>query len=206
MRISSPEHILFFGDSITDAGRDRTRPEDLGQGYVREIADHLSQGGASAAPRLTNRGVSGNRIYDLEERLERDVLDLRPSLVSILIGINDTWRLFDSGVASPPAEFQASYRRILERLRGTGCKVMILEPFLLPVPDDRRAWRADVDARIAAIRELAWEFRTPYLPLDGLFAAAAVETGPAHWLPDGVHPSPAGHALIAARWLELLQA
>jgi len=195
MPINSNEHVVFFGDSITDCGWDRNAAGSLGDGYVKIIAERMP------LVRVTNRGISGNRVYDLEARLDTDVLSLKPDIVSILIGINDTWRTFDAGLASPIPEFQASYRRILERLLAAKCRVVLLEPFLLPIPEDRRAWRLDVDSRIGAIRELAWDFHLPYLPLDGTFASAAATTELAHWLPDGVHPSAAGHELIATQWI-----
>ncbi|HEX8465728.1 MAG TPA: GDSL-type esterase/lipase family protein, partial [Abditibacterium sp.] len=141
-------------------------------------------------------------IYDLEARLDRDVLAIQPDLVSILIGINDTWRRYDSGVESNLDEFTASYRRVLEKLRAAETEIVLLEPFLLPVPADRRAWRNDLNPKIDAIRDLAREFETIYVPLDGIFAAASARREAAFWLPDGVHPSPAGHALIAKAWLD----
>jgi lysophospholipase L1-like esterase len=79
---------------------------------------------------------------------------------------------------------------------------VLLEPFLLPVPEDRRAWREDLDPKINAIRDLAREFEATYVPLDGIFAAASTRREASFWLPDGVHPSPSGHALIAESWIE----
>ncbi len=200
--IQSSDHIVFYGDSITDCGRDRSDSASLGTGYVSLVAASLTSRDESQSPRVTNRGISGNRICDLEARLDEDVLDLRPTVVSILVGINDTWHQFKHGKASPLADFTASYDRVLTRL-GTvpNLRTLILEPFLLPHPEDRRVWRSDLDERISAVRELAWKYQIPYLPLDGIFTAASVPTGHAHWLPDGVHPSPAGHRLIADRWL-----
>lgn len=199
----SSDHLLFYGDSITDCSRDRADASSLGYGYVRLIADRLSSNGATDALRFSNTGISGNRIYDLEERLEQDVIALRPTLVSILVGINDTWHSFNHGKSSPISEFTAAYDRILTRLQAEpNLRVVILEPFLLPIPDDRREWRSDLDERIAVIRTLAWKYKIPYLALDGLFATASVGTGHAHWLPDGVHPSAAGHQLIADNWLK----
>lgn len=103
------------------------------------------------------------------------------------------------------AEFSASYRRILKALREAGNpRVILCEPFLLPVPDDRRAWREDLDPRRAAVRELAGECGVAFLPLDELFARAAARGPAGFWLPDGVHPSAAGHGLIARAWLDLV--
>lgn len=197
--------VLFTGDSITDCGREKENPQandGLGGGYVNLIAASLRH---HLGPDLDihNRGISGNRIYDLEERLQPDLLELNPDIISILIGINDTWRRYDSDKPSPIDEFKASYARILGTIRDElDADIILLEPFLLPVPEDRKAWREDLDPRIAAVREVAVEFGADYVPLDGLFAEAATAAPAGHWLPDGVHPSLAGHNLIAEAWLE----
>ena len=206
MLIQADDLLLFTGDSITDCERDRDgqQPDSspLGKGYVSIIASRL----APAPRRILNRGISGNRIYDLESRVESDLLALKPGVVSILIGINDTWRRYDSGVVSRIAEFEASYRRILGRVRDElKARIVILEPFLLPVPEDRRAWREDIDQRITATRDVAADFATLYVPLDGIFAAACCRAPASHWAKDGVHPTPAGHALIAEAWLEAVK-
>ncbi len=198
--------VVFFGDSITDCGRDRQAISPnvgLGSGYAMLAAAQILSDDPGGNWQFWNRGIGGNRIYDLEARLQSDVLDLKPDMVSILIGINDTWRRYDSGTTSSIEDFTESYRRILSALNDNGIGVMMLEPFLLPVPEDRRAWRADLNPRIEASRDLAREFSVPYLPLDGAFAAASTQAPPDFWLPDGVHPSLAGHGLIATAWLEM---
>lgn len=203
--ISPNDHILFFGDSITDAGRDRSAaPGDCngwGSGYVHHLAARLGADLAGYELIFSNKGISGNRIYDLESRLQDDVLAHNPNVASILIGINDVGRRYDSGLKSDIAEFKASYRRILEKLAAAEIEIVLLEPFVLPVPPDRSMWREDLNPKIDAIRELACEFGTTLVPLDGIFAAASTRRDAEFWLPDGVHPSPAGHALIAEAWL-----
>ena len=203
MLLQPDDTILFYGDSITDAGRraEANNNHALGHGYPALLASAL--GARLPHLRLTvhNRGISGNRVYDLESRLEADCLALKPSLVSILIGINDTWRRYDSDLASPVDEFAASYRRICRRIRDElNARIVILEPFLLHVPQAKAAWRDDLNPRIDAVRAVAAELADLYLPLDGVFAAAACRREPNFWLPDGVHPSPAGHGLIADAW------
>jgi lysophospholipase L1-like esterase len=205
MLLKENDHILFYGDSITDAGR--RDPDNnnggLGFGYVALCAAALAERFPQWHIRCTNRGVSGNRVGDLEARLERDVLALEPTVVSILIGINDTWRRYDSDMVSGLDEFRAACGRVLAAVRDRlGARVILLEPFLLPIPDDRRAWREDLDPRIAITRDLAREYAACFVPLDGLFAAASCRAPMAEWLPDGVHPTPAGHQLIARHWLE----
>lgn len=203
--LSPNDHVLFFGDSITDCGRNRdAAPGDFqgwGNGYVHQLAARLSADLADTDLTFSNRGIGGNRVYDLESRLQSDVLAQSPDVVSILIGINDVWRRFDSGVVSETKEFAASYRRILEKLSAAQIEIILMEPFLLPVPADRRAWRGDLNEKIDAIRDLAREFETTLVPLDGIFAAASTRRDSEFWLPDGVHPTPAGHALIAEAWL-----
>lgn len=204
MLITPGSHILFYGDSITDAGRTREDDTYLGFGYVQLITAALQSRFASWNLKISNRGLSGNRVFDLEDRLEKDLIALKPNLVSIMIGINDTWRRYDSNLISDIQEFKDSYERIIHRVSNElQARIIICEPFLLPVPEERGQWREDLDPRITAIRQLAWKYNLPYLPLDGIFAAAAAEAQAAYWLPDGVHPSLAGHGLIAEKWLNL---
>lgn len=199
--------VLFQGDSITDSGRNYIDGNDLGTGYAMLAAAWFSAAYPDKRVRFINRGIGGNRISDLRARWQRDCLDLRPVWVSILIGINDTWRRYDSNDPVPVGAFERDYRAILTALRDRlRARLIICEPFLLPVPDDRIAWREDLDPKIAVVRRLAREFEAIYVPLDGLFAAAAMRREPAFWLPDGVHPTPAGHALIAQSWLRAVGA
>jgi acyl-CoA thioesterase I len=206
VKISPNDTIVFIGDSITDCGRERTQGTDWGKGYVFLVGSQLKERLASPHLKIYNRGISGNRIYDLESRIEPDLLTLKPNIVSILIGINDVWRRYDRNLVSPLAEFQAAYHRILTRVKSElDAQLIILEPFLLPVPDDRKQWREDLDPKIEVIRNLATEFHAKYLSLDQIFSEAANKAPASFWIPDGVHPSPAGHALIAKHWMNLVQ-
>jgi lysophospholipase L1-like esterase len=205
MLLRDNDHVLFYGDSITDAGRraEQNNNQGLGHGYAAITAALLGARHAEMNLRFTNMGISGNRVYDLEDRLEADLLDHAPDVVSVLIGINDTWRRYDRDVVSPVDEFDACYRRILERIRERlGARLVICEPFLLPTPPDRAAWREDLDPRIEAVRAIASDFGATLIAFDEFFAAAAQRRRPDYWLPDGVHPSPAGHALMAEAWID----
>lgn len=195
--------ILFQGDSVTDCGRDRSNGSDLGQGYPSLIAARLWAEYPELELTFLNRGISGNRVSDLEARWDEDCIRLQPNWVSILIGINDTWRRYDSNLISPIDEFTACYRRILEKTQQkTGARLILCDPFVLPYPEDRIQWRDDLNPRIDAVRDLAREFGAIYVPLDGIFAAASTRREAAFWAPDGVHPSLAGHGLIAQAWLK----
>ena len=195
--------ILFQGDSITDCGRDRNNPASLGGGYAMMAASWFSASQPEAEMAFVNRGISGNRVKDLKARWKTDCLDLKPSLVSIFIGINDVWRRYDSNDPTSCADFEDGYRDILRQTkRALDADLVILEPFVLPVPRDRVAWREDLDPKIQAVRRLAKEFEAIYVPLDGIFAAACTKREPEFWAADGVHPTNAGHALIAQAWLD----
>jgi acyl-CoA thioesterase-1 len=198
----SGDVVLFQGDSITDCGRDRSDPASLGGGYAAAAAAWFAAAHPDRRVTFLNRGVSGDRVRDLEARWRADCLALEPAWVSVLIGINDVWRRYDSGEITPVDEFAGGYRRILRAAAGAGARLILLEPFVLHVAPDRAAWREDLDPKIEAVRGLAREFGAILIPLDRMFAAASRKRPPAFWAEDGVHPSPAGHALIARAWLE----
>jgi len=202
MLINPDDRILFTGDSITDSGRDRNNPASLGWGYASIAGAHLQARLASPTLQIFNRGISGNRVCDLLGRVEADLLALKPTVVSILIGVNDVWRRYDSNSPTEAKAFERDYRTLLEKIGTIQSRIVLLEPFLLHVPDDRYAWREDLNPKIDVVRKLAVEFGAELLPLDGLFAQAATQAPAAYWAGDGVHPSAAGHALIAETWLE----
>jgi lysophospholipase L1-like esterase len=202
MLIRENDLILFQGDSITDCGRSRENDRNLGGGYASILAAILGAKYPEMNLRFLNRGISGHRAADLEKRWKADGIDLHPEVVSILIGINDTWRRYDRNMPTSAEDFEASYRTILRQTKDAGARIVMLEPFLLPVPPDRIAWREDLDPKIAAVRRLACEFADAYVPLDGIFAAAAIQREHKFWAEDGVHPTAAGHALIANSWMD----
>lgn len=204
--LTDQARVLFIGDSVTDVGRSRQDDSDLGGGYPMMIASWFSARYPARCITFLNRGISGNRVKDLKARWTQDCLNLKPTVVSILIGINDTWRRFDKNDPTSTESYERDYRAILESTRqALNARMVLCEPFVLPVPPDRRAWREDLDPRIQVVRQLAVEYNAVLVPLDGLFAqAAAARRDPAYWLPDGVHPTRAGHALISQAWLSAL--
>ena len=195
--------VLFQGDSVTDAGRDRENPANLGNGYPRYAAALLRERFPEREWEFLNLGISGNRTGDLLARWKEDCIDIQPDFLSILIGINDTWRAFDSNNPTTVEQFEANYRRLLEDVKNhTHAKILMMEPFVLRDTPAKDAWRADLDPKIQVVRRLAWEYADGYVPLDGLFAAACMEQGPLYWTADGVHPVEAGAKRIAAAYVE----
>ena len=199
--------VLFQGDSITDAGRDRYDSSHLGSGYAMMASAWFSALYPEKSVRFLNRSIGGNRVRDLQDRWQKDCLELRPDWVSIMIGINDTWRRYDRNDPTSAQDYEAAYRAILEQTRERlNARVILCEPFVLPVPQDREVWREDLDPKLAVVRRLAREFGAILVPQDGIFAQAAAQREPAFWAGDGVHPTSAGHALIAQSWLRAIKA
>ena len=202
---SQGDVVLFQGDSITDFGRDRLDPANMGNGYAYIAASLFSARYPELGVTFLNRGVGGDRTGDMLLRWQKDCIALQPDWVSILIGINDTWRFFDSGMRTTAAEFAENLRAMLEDVRTrTQASLILCEPFVLPVPEDRAAWREDLDPKIHIIRSLAREYGAIYVPFDGLFAQASTRQELAYWAADGVHPTPAGSALMAEAWLSAI--
>lgn len=205
-----PDHatVLFQGDSITDAGRNRNDTFALGGGYAFMAAARFGAMFPEKKVRFLNRGVSGDRVRNLQERWQADCLDLQPDVLSIMIGVNDMWRRYD-GANDPttPEAFEEGYRDILHRAREAGVgQLVMMEPFLLVTNDERQMYYDDLNPKIQVVRRLAREFNAVYVPLDGLFAAASVRREPGFWATDGVHPTAPGAAFIADAWLRAVGA
>lgn len=197
--------ILFHGDSITDAGRTYDNQTSLGEGYPLMVKQYLDIFHRDLDITVVNRGVSGFRSADLVAKWDADCIALNPDYVSILIGINDTWRSFDNNDPTYTEEYERNYRNILTKTATElDCQLIILEPFLIPSAPEKSAWRNDLDPKIGVARALAREFGAIYIPLDGYFAAKSTRVNPAYFSEDGVHPTTHGHAVIAKLWLDAL--
>ena len=209
--------VMFTGDSITDC--QRLESEDgLGFGYPLRIAGEWGLRHPDRAVTWLNSAIAGNKVMDLEARWQADVLDARPDVVSILVGGNDVaWHTYDpDGYVISAEEFAAGYDRLLAPLAEAGAELILIEPFLLPIrgivevgdvhvgEEERKEWRADLDPKNQVVRELARKYGAHLLAADGMFAELAATTGPEYWAADGVHPTPAGHAALAAAWLRLV--
>jgi lysophospholipase L1-like esterase len=205
MRFKENDLILFTGDSITDCGRNRTDSLSLGEGYVNMLAARLGLEHPELDLRFRNTGISGNRTGDLLARWDADCIDLHPDWVSILAGINNTLRRYDSSDPSPDDVFESEYRALLTRVKNeTSAGLMICSPFLVHTADAVAGMREDLDPKIDIIKKLAGEYDAVWVDLDAAFVAAQQRHIPSYWAADGVHPSPAGHALIAETWLGIV--
>ncbi len=202
--------FLFKGDSITDGNRSRDMDWNhvLGHGYVYLIAADLLYRFPSKNFQFFNRGVSGNQITDLSQRWSADTIALKPDLVSILIGENDTMNAVNGNTNATASAYEIAFRALLKETKQQlpEAELVICEPFILPVgrvKEHLDNYRREISERQEAARKIAVEFQAIYIPLQNLFIQAA-EKYPHdnYWLWDGIHTMPNGHELMAREWIK----
>ncbi len=194
--------FLFQGDSITDAGRDRGYDECRGSGYPTIVAARLGLD-RPGEYRFINRGVSGDRIVELNARIKEDIINLKPDVLTILIGINDVWHELNgnhNGVSD--TKYRRTYFEIIEEIKEAlpGVKIFILEPFVLKASATEKDWdyfRTETDLRAKSAKQVAETCGCRFVPLQAKFDALCAVQEPSYWLIDGVHPTAAGHQVIA---------
>lgn len=200
--------ILFQGDSITDAGRDRgsyyaNQAPGMGNGYVHHTVTHLLGANPAKAYRCYNRGISGHKVYQLADRWDDDCLQLAPDVLSLLIGVNDFWHTLDLGYKGTVDTYARDLRALLDRTRAALPKVKVImgEPFAVAGGSAISArWESFGAYRVAA-RRIAQETGAVFVPYQDVFDAALTVAPAAYWCPDGVHPSLAGAYLMTQAWL-----
>ena len=193
--------ILFQGDSITDAGRDRSDPHELGQGYPKYAAKFIAETFPDEEFEFIDLGISGDRTESLVARLQSDFIDVGADVVSVLIGVNDTWHHAGDKSYIPHEEFEANLRTVYSAIKKTGAKLIVLEQFLIPI-EDKLFFREDLDPKIQVQRKVAREFADIYVPTDGLLAAAYIGHDPLEYAADGVHPTAFGAEFIGKLYAE----
>jgi lysophospholipase L1-like esterase len=204
--------VLFQGDSITDGGRQRTGSDFnhiMGQDYAYILAAEIGSESPERELVFLNRGISGDRVPDLETRRQQDTIALHPQLLSILIGVNDLMSEGDRAVAAE--EFEARYDKLLAETIAalSDTKIVLGEPFLMPV-GKRKAPYADLmmemKKRQAAVDRLGTKYHLPVVHYQQAFDAALAKAPAEHWSWDGIHPTYAGHGLMAQEWLKTVDA
>lgn len=212
--VARGDTILFQGDSITDAGRDRdtaglaNRQPPLGDGYAWLAAAGLLVADDAAGLCVFNRGVSGNKVFQLAERWQADCLDLKPDLLSVLIGVNDIWHGKSGSYQGTAAIYEHDYDALLARTRAAlpQVKLVVCEPFVLRCGAVEASWFPEFDDYRAAARRVADRHGAAFVPFQTVFDRAVGYAPPEHWAQDGVHPSAAGAALMAQAWLSAVGA
>ena len=199
--------VLFYGDSITDAGRNYGMlhgEEAMGSGYVKYAAAGLKERGLTDED-LINRGISGNRIVDLYARIKLDCWNHQPDFVSILIGVNDVWHELEIQNGVELDRFEKMYRILIEDTKKVlpNVKIMLCEPFVLEgaATSSRMEQFLEVYKYAEVVKKLAEEYGLYFLPLQEKLSQAAAN-GVENLLSDGVHPAKAGAEIIASEWLK----
>ena len=201
--------ILFQGDSITDGNRGRNADPNhiLGHGYQFSIGSRLGADYPEKRMVFYNRGISGNKVIDLASRWQVDALDLKPDVLSILIGVNDSSSVvFHSDSIVTVGRYEEIYKSLLDQTleKLPNIVFVLCEPFILPVGRVKENWEAyhsDMVLRQAVVRKLAFQYNAVFVGFQEVFTLACKKASADYWIWDGVHPTVAGHELMAREWI-----
>ena len=202
--------ILFQGDSITDGGRNRgayyaNNGSGLGGGYVKDIAFNLLGSHPTKNLKIYNRGISGHKVPQLDARWDDDCLNLKPDLMSLMIGVNDYWHTLDWDYKGTVQTYNDGLRALLDRTFTAlpNLKLIMLEPFAVAGGTAiTEVWDKNFTPYRKAARDIAAEYKATLIPTHTLFQDALKDAPVSYWCPDGVHPSLAGGHLMANAWLD----
>ncbi len=207
MKILDGQTILFTGDSITDCGRVRPVGKDagLGSGYVSLVDGFLAATNPECEITVLNTGISGNRVTDLDGRWQEDVLDIAPDWLSIMIGINDVWRHFDSPNVDQVSIdlYEQIYRKLLEQTRSSLKGLVLMTPYLIE-SDLSDPMRAQMDSYSALVEKLADEFDAIFVNTQAAFDNYLEHRQSQTLCADRVHPNLTGHMIIAKAFISCL--
>ncbi len=201
--------ILFQGDSITDAGREKANyyandAAGMGRGYVFQIVSHLLGTQPEKDWKYYNRGISGHKVFQLANRWDDDCLQLKPDVLSILIGVNDFWHTLNN-YKGTVAGYEADFRKLLDRTLKAlpNIKLIIGEPFAVKggsAIDDE--WFPEFPKYQQSARKVAADYKAVFIPYQQIFDDALQLAPAVYWCPDGVHPSMAGGYLMKEAWIK----
>lgn len=208
--------ILFTGDSITDGNRYKKKSQEwdlnhqMGHSYAYIINGILGSQYPECNFSFKNRGISGNRIVDLYGRINTDLIDLKPDVLSILVGVNDGPIEINGFRPTPTDKFEKIYRLLLDEVISElpDCKIILIEPFICKAGkliDEYDMWRSCVTEYASVIKKLSEEFNTTFLPLQDKFDERCKNGNPEYWSWDGIHPTENGHGLIATEWIKAMK-
>jgi len=198
--------ILFQGDSITDAFRSKENDDIFGIGYPLLVKGELGLEYPNQYV-MFNRGISGNRVVDVYARIKEDIINLKPDIMSILIGVNDVWHELAVQNGVDADKYFKIYSMLIEEIKEVlpDIKIMILEPFVLKALATEGQWKEfndEVQKRAQKAKEIAEKYNLVFVPLQKKFDEVAKLAPNDYWLMDGVHPTTAGHELIKREWMK----
>ena len=206
--------ILFQGDSITDAGRNRGNyyanySWGMGNGYVNLIVSELLGKYPDTDLKCYNRGISGNKVYQLANRWEEDCLQLKPGILSILIGVNDFWHTLTNGYRGTAVIFRNDLIQLIDRTSADlpDIKLLLGKPFAVKVGSAMTysEWFPAFIEYQKAVKEIALKYNAAFVPYQQVFDEALKKADVEYWCPDGVHPSSAGSYLMKQAWMEVFE-
>lgn len=205
--------ILFQGDSITDGNRGRNNDPNhiMGHGYAFSIASRVGADYPEKKYLFYNRGVSGNKVTDLVNRWQAETLDLKPDVLSILIGVNDSSSVvFNWQPVVSVEKYEEIYYKLLGQTREAFPDILFVlcEPFILKggrVTENREAYNSDIVQRQAVVRKLSKKYNAVFVGFQEVFDKACEKASADYWIWDGVHPTVAGHELMAREWLKQVE-
>lgn len=205
--------ILFQGDSITDGARNRGNDQYnwMGNSYALLVAAKYGDIYADRKLEFFNRGIGGNKIPDLAGRWQKDTVELKPTVVSILIGVNDIWHPLNDGKEVSIEKFEEGYDKLLAETVAAlpNAKIILLEPFITPgraTNPKWDAWQEHLKKFQAVVAKLGVKYKAPVVKLQRAFDEASKRAPAEYWAYDGVHPTYAGHQLIADEWVRVAAA
>ena len=196
--------ILFQGDSITDADRDRSDYHKMGLGYAAIVVQKLTEKYPDVDFEFINLGLSGNRTDQLFDRLTPDCVELEPDIVSVLIGINDVWHRYEyEFIPTTDEQIALNFQCILERIkRDTKAKLLVFQPFT--EGDDQARMQPDVDRLIDIVNSTAENYADTYIKLNDIIHADEHYGEEHYFTRDGVHPNPCGAEFIANIYIDAI--
>ena len=198
--------ILFQGDSITDAGRIRDNDANVGTGYPLLVKAKLGFE-EPGKYEFINRGISGNRIVDVYARIKNDIINLKPDVMSLLIGVNDVWHEIGLQNGVDADKFYKIYDMLIEEVKTAlpAVKIMIMEPFVLKgtgTEESFELFNSEVKLRAEMAKKIAQKYDLTFIPLQAGFDELTQKAEESYWLADGVHPTPMGHEYIKNQWFK----
>mgnify|MGYP001071676911 CR=1 FL=1 len=197
--------ILFQGDSVTDAGRDRSNPHDMGEGYPRYASAMIQDSYPDTGFEFVNLGISGNRTADLVSRLESDFVDVQPDIVSVMIGINDVWRQFDSPAIPDeqvsPEEYRSNVEKMILSVKDNVKGIFLMTPYYME-PNGEDWMRKRMDTYGAICSELAEKYGCRFIDLQAVFNDYFQYRHSSYIAWDRIHPNQIGATVIARAFLE----
>jgi lysophospholipase L1-like esterase len=213
IKLTKEQVILFQGDSITDSGRNKedtgfNTARNLGSGYPMLAGAAILNKYEALNLKIFNKGISGNKVFQLAERWDKDCLELKPDVLSILIGVNDIWHKLNGTYNGTAEIYRNDYIALLERTMKAlpNVKLIICEPFAVKgvkAVDDK--WYPEFFDYQKAAKDIARQFRATFIPLQSVFDEAQKRAPGSYWTGDGVHPSLAGAQLMAKAWMKALE-